>query len=62
MNPIEDIQRIIYWWRRYKGIRNAKHGKIWLAEDLDLLERRIIQYCKTPTKFNFDSPDMGVEY
>lgn len=54
INPIEDIPRIICMWRRYEGLRNAKHGKIWLAQDLDELERRILQYLKTPSKFNWN--------
>ncbi len=63
INPIEDIKRIIYWWRRYKGRRHKDtKGKFYDFSDLDLLERRIEQYLKTPSKFNFDNPDMGVEY
>lgn len=53
-NPRVDIERIIYMWRRYEGIRNAKHGKIWLAKDLDELEERIIQYLKTPSRFDWN--------
>lgn len=52
--PIADIERIIYMWRRYEGVRDTKHDKIWLAKDIDELEERITQYCKTPTKFNWN--------
>ncbi len=58
----EDIQRIIYWVRRYEGLRDPKHDKIWLAKDMDLLERRIKEYFQNPKKFNFAEPDMGIEW
>ena len=60
MNPIEDIQRIIYWWRRYMGKR-VEGGKSYSFSDVDVLEKRINQYLKTPSKFNFDYPDMNID-
>ncbi len=60
----EDIGRIIYWWRRYKGIKHldAKGGKFYTFSDLDLLENRIKEYFKYPKRFNFDKPEMDIEY
>lgn len=60
-NPSEDILRIIYWVRRYRGFRDKDHGKIWTAGDLNIMEKRIEQYCKTPSKFNYDNPNMGID-
>ena len=58
---IEDIERIIYWVRRYGGVRDLKESKIWKAVDLDLLQMRIKAYLKRPSRFNFDNPNMDIE-
>jgi len=58
---IEDIERIIYWLRRYGGIRNEANGKVWVASDMDILEKRIKAYLKRPSKFDFNKPEMGIE-
>jgi hypothetical protein len=57
----EDIERIIYWFRRYKGTR-VGNGKVYDFLDLDVLEKRIITYLEHPDKFNFDNPEMGWTY
>lgn len=57
----EDIERIIYWFRRYKGTRTSE-GKLFSFIDLNLLEHRIIEYLEHPDEFNFDNPDMGWTY
>lgn len=67
MERQEKLQRIIYWWRRYEGIRtNPEHcdgqDKMWRARDLDLLERRLLAFQKYPRRFSFDNPDMGVDF
>ena len=68
MEKEEKIKRIIYWWRRYEGRRcnfkigNITYDKIWRGVDIDLLERRLIAFSKNPRKFNFNKPDMGVEF
>ena len=59
----EKIARIIYWWRRYEGIRHKDtNGKFYSFNDLDLLERRINEFFSHPSKFNFDNPDMNIKY
>ncbi len=57
----EMIDRVIYWWIRYKGTR-TEDGKEFSKSDLDLLERRIAQLRLKPNSFKFSNPEMGVEY
>jgi hypothetical protein len=65
MNDQENIARIIYMWRRYKGQRCPDEitlgiqklkvwGKIFTFADIDELERRIELYFKHKKKFNWD--------
>ena len=58
----EDLDRIIYWWRRYEGKRAKFGGKTYDFGDLDLLQKRFNEYYKNPDSFNFAKPDMGVEF
>ncbi len=60
METKKEIQRIIYWWRRYKGTR-VNEGKVYSFTDIDLLERRIYAYLDNPKKFKFDNPDMNID-
>ena len=53
----EEIQRIIYWWRRYEGTR-AQEGKDVENYELANLVDRINKYMKDPEKFNWDNPTM----
>ena len=58
----EDIGRIIYWWRRYKGKRHKDtNGKFYDFSDVELLQRRLDVYFENPEDFNWDKPEMGVE-
>lgn len=61
METKEEILRIIiYWWRRYGGVRHKDtSGKFYNFGEIDLLEKRIDAYFKNPEKFDFNKPEMG---
>ena len=50
----ENFKRMIYMWRRYEGIRDVKHGKIWLSYDITKLELLIRNYFRDRNKFDWD--------
>ena len=51
----ENIKRIIYVWRRYKGTRITK-GKSYSFADIDILEQMIVRYWLTYEDFDVDTP------
>lgn len=65
MKTEEKIERIIYWWMRYTGIRCGEqidsNGKVWRAQDIRVLQSRLKAFWKNPKKFNFNMPDMGID-
>lgn len=62
MNDKENIARIIYMWRRYKGRRcretTARGGKLYTFDDIDELENRIELYFKHKEEFNYEEGEV----
>lgn len=59
---LQDISRIIYWFRRYKGKRTLNNDKNFSFNDIELLEQRILSYLDKPHEFDFNKPDMEIEW
>lgn len=57
----EMIDRVVYWFFRYKGTHKF-NGKEFSKNETELLSRRVKELAKNPDKFVFEHPDMGVEY
>jgi hypothetical protein len=56
---LQDVARIIYWFRRYKGKKIKGNDKCFNFNDITLLEQRILVYLDRPDRFCFNKPDMG---
>ena len=54
---VNDIDRIIYMWRRYEGKR-TKEGKCFSFSDIDELENRIGLYFKNPEFFDWNNGEV----
>ena len=59
---LNNIQRIIYMWRRYCGRRcwerTARGGKLYTFADIDQLEHRIKLYFEHKDKFDYDKGEV----
>ena len=57
---IREIERIIYYWARYSGIRTP-NGKTYSKSEIADLIYRLIDYKDFPEKFNFDEGKVILE-
>lgn len=55
------VDRVIYWWIRYKGTR-TEDGKDFSKSDVRMLSRRLERLAKNPYGFRWNEPDMGDSY
>ena len=54
MTTINKIQldRIIYIWARYEGVRDVKEGKVYSKGDLTDLIKRLTRFRDNPESFD----------
>ena len=53
----EMVDRVIYWWFRYKG-RRTEDGKDLSKSDVYELKRRLEKLANFPERFKFNNPNM----
>ena len=57
----EMVDRVVYWWFRYKGTR-VEDGKEFSSSDMNILLARLQKLKDHPDRFKFNDPDMGISY